>query len=827
MYKELTIKNIKIFKNSQKLKVAPITLLYGENSSGKTTLLKTFDIIHNIFFESFVKRGKNVGQKDNPFYRNETIQNISAKKIHFYTNQLNKKPIKIEIKIDLPFDLSSEQFVSIFTGIQKKKVTVRSASLPMAGGLISMERSEEEKKLLVVPISMAMEIKYYPKEEISRVKNIEIKRDDGKSIIRLSREEKKYKRLDMIWDNDEVGYLPPSFNRTLVRPNRFSSAYNRGRPVAEKDYFVDDALYADYKIEIKNNFVWKDCYQDYEKIFSNNKETSEKLIKFNTYIEIINKFKELQLNSYTKKKSVKTEYKYFSYFVAKFIFSENENNINQIETKKKEYLKKIYVKSWSEKIKKLYEKDHKDYLNLSFEEIDKSKTLYQIDREINSRNKMSYNQMRDYLFLRTLSKATNTNHYILKSFLGSKKPVSFSKFAKFAKMDIEGLFKIRFYKRQDLDIKHELIRENGKESTSTFDLLQIISQYIFGGLDKIFNETPTVFGAGFSLPLFKDTLMNPGLLKKVLKEIRETVNNYVICHPSKTNVPWNVPNKTDFPENFLDKTLHEIVKKEKKSANIIIRDELNRRKNEIEHFIDPRLIRSDGANFHTALISERGKNHTINKKFKNKLNKILKEVLNLELVVVSPEFLEKIFKDPEQLAAFKIAHRRGYAYPTTSTLSPLGSRRSSRTKFIMLRDLKFKKYFHIHGEEVGKGPTNILPFLAQLLSEKPNLVYIIQELENNWHPKYQAKIIDLIAKTMLTSKNKNFILETHSELFILQIKKLVQRGVLKPLDVSINFISRTKSGNSKITNIPLNDIGGFEKEWPGGFFTERMDVLTS
>ena len=107
MYKELNIQNIKIFKNEEKLKIAPITLLYGENSSGKTTLLKTFDIIHNIFFESYVKRGKNVGQKDNPFYRNENIQNISARKIHFYTNQLNKKPIKIGIKIDLPFDLSS------------------------------------------------------------------------------------------------------------------------------------------------------------------------------------------------------------------------------------------------------------------------------------------------------------------------------------------------------------------------------------------------------------------------------------------------------------------------------------------------------------------------------------------------------------------------------------------------------------------------------------------------------------------------------------------------------------------------------------------------
>jgi len=38
MYKELTIENIKTFEKEQKLKLAPITLIYGENSSGKTTL---------------------------------------------------------------------------------------------------------------------------------------------------------------------------------------------------------------------------------------------------------------------------------------------------------------------------------------------------------------------------------------------------------------------------------------------------------------------------------------------------------------------------------------------------------------------------------------------------------------------------------------------------------------------------------------------------------------------------------------------------------------------------------------------------------------------
>ena len=150
-----------------------------------------------------------------------------------------------------------------------------------------------------------------------------------------------------------------------------------------------------------------------------------------------------------------------------------------------------------------------------------------------------------------------------------------------------------------------------------------------------------------------------------------------------------------------------------------------------------------------------------------------------------------------------------------------------RNKFIMLQDLNYKKKFLIHGEEVGKGPTNILPFLAQILSNRPNLTYLVQELENNWHPKYQSKIIELIARVIKKSLNKSFILETHSEIFVLQVQKLVQKGILKPSEVSINYISRNNKGNSEVHNIPINIQGGFEKKWPGGFFTERMEVITS
>ena len=204
---------------------------------------------------------------------------------------------------------------------------------------------------------------------------------------------------------------------------------------------------------------------------------------------------------------------------------------------------------------------------------------------------------------------------------------------------------------------------------------------------------------------------------------------------------------------------------------------------------DASRINSNGSNFDTIISN--------NKTLRKELNDVLKKVLNLELVVVTPKFLKKILKDKELYKAFRESQRRGMMYPT-------GRGMYSKKKFIMLKDLRFKKPFFIHGEEVGKGPTNIIPFLAQILSKRPNLTYLVQELENNWHPKYQSKIIELISEIIKKSDNKNFILETHSELFVLQVKKLVEKGILKPEEVSINYISRNQNGESEIYNIPLN-----------------------
>ena len=817
MYKELTIKNIKIFKEEQKLKIAPITLLYGENSSGKTTLLKTFDIIHNIFSEQDVKRGKNVGQKDSPFYRNENIQNISPKKIHYYSNQINKKPQNISIVLDTVID--DENLKHIF------RDTLTSSKVA--------SQTEQIFSAFQAPIKVKLTIKYFPKKKISKVDLIKIETIDGKTLMSFSRINKNYPKINESFNSGKVGYIAPRFDKILSRPNRYSSAYHRGRPIAEEDYFVDDALYADYKFKIEANSIWEKEYSVYEEIFKNDKLVNGRHEKIKILLKTLNDFRDLELNSNTYVK-----FRTFAYFLSKQLLTSKEKNINKFKRRFDEYLEKTkknkklskvsYAnKLWYEKVLKLQIRDAKKYTKLNpFLPINFVRTLKQ------------RNFAQEYLFSSTISRSGHTNLKLIERLINKKD--SKKQFIRSGKLDSQ-LFDMRFSKRSSF-VNPELVRE-GYASDTSLDIVRSLSEYINGDLEGTFSRK-NKFGFDF---VQAKSFNASQLINNLMIKIRHIVSNFIICHPSKTNVDWHVANERDLPTNVrksLDAMEAELKKKNilrggpyivdaalagvkaviknASNKNISKQDEMIRQRNleRSKKSIKAENIVADGRNFHNAIIND--------DKFRSKLNKTLKELLNLELLIVTPKFLKELLQDPSRYQRFRNAQRSGAMYPT-------GMGRYNRTKFIMLRDLKFKKSFHIHGEEIGKGPTNILPFLAQILSDKPGLTYIIQELENNWHPKYQSKIIELIAKNMKKSQeqgeqgygNKNFILETHSELFVLQIKKLIEQGILKPEDVSINFIERTKDGNSKVHNIPLNPQGSFTKEWPGGFFTERTEVLTS
>lgn len=118
--------------------------------------------------------------------------------------------------------------------------------------------------------------------------------------------------------------------------------------------------------------------------------------------------------------------------------------------------------------------------------------------------------------------------------------------------------------------------------------------------------------------------------------------------------------------------------------------------------------------------------------------------------------------------------------------------------------------------DVGYGASQVLPVAAGCLNYSTGPLFVEQP-EIHLHPRAQAKIADLLAKT---STSRQVIVETHSEHMINRARILVAEGKLPHHHVAINYVFRDKRG-SHVKFIPLQVDGEFGADWPNGFFDER------
>tara|TARA_B100000029_G_scaffold254656_1_gene251463 strand:+ start:871 stop:3672 length:2802 start_codon:yes stop_codon:yes gene_type:complete len=933
MYKQLKLKNIKTFEKEQELKIAPLTLLYGENSSGKTTVLKTLDIIQNIFFKRNISMTRILsGDKfKNPL--SEDTKNISSRKIHFFSSKLNKKPIHIELTLNLPYkninpdhplysnNINEDYFyleksVEPLRGKPKKTLSRRTIGKStyitdeMSNGSIRKmritdtgERVGNQKKYSVsilsgskilksrfkfkmVPTKFFMELKYYPEIKSSKIKKIGIKDFNNKELINFERINTKYK---FILDENKYGFF-----------NKYQKE-NLKRSVKDlPDFFTSDCGYADYKISVKNNDIFLRNYKKYEKIFDLNEKIFERWKRTVLIFQTLNKFKFCRMGQ--KLDDLDINWKDFSVFVCAYVLGNNNTEFNII----KRNMDKLFLykdKKVTDNISALafpsefnmdwFEKILNQQTGMEIFEVDGGTSFGWEGAEpnhkyfVNSLKKTQSNIRKYSNSILAIAEQIGNNKYanylIIERLLNHKSSLRI--FSSFFKMSYNE-YLIRFKRKPIItgmggysDVSHSLISRNGFQATTNFEIFLQFINYINGDIPNLFkkydSEGREIKFFDFSLNPFKRSSPHY-ILNNCMREIRRTVDGFIRCHPNKTENSYDVPMEEDFKLDEVQKAIGPIydqkyltaqmIKKRLKKLGINYKEifvdnheaegidkvkkiyknveilkeyyikEINfkadffiidRKKNkktvveirtkkikQLKDFLSQaESIEPNGENFDDVI--------TNNTKLRSQLNKILKPLLNLKIIVATPEWLKNMSPDTyERLSA-------GWDRGSFRNLWSVRKKWPKKTKFLMLQDLNFKKNFKVHGREVGKGPSNILPFLAQILSAKPNLTFLIQELENNWHPKYQSRIIKAIVEVMKSSINKKFILETHSELFILQLQKLVQKGILNKNDVSINYISREKNGNSEIINIPLNDQGGFEKPWPGGFFNERMEVLTS
>jgi predicted ATPase len=128
-------------------------------------------------------------------------------------------------------------------------------------------------------------------------------------------------------------------------------------------------------------------------------------------------------------------------------------------------------------------------------------------------------------------------------------------------------------------------------------------------------------------------------------------------------------------------------------------------------------------------------------------------------------------------------------------------------------------------ENVGFGITYCLPIITALLASKPGELIIIENPESHIHPRGQAELGKLIAKTAMN--NVQIIIETHSDHILNGIRVAVKEGNIDKDKVAIFYYDKVVEASeqySKITDIQVNKNGELS-EYPKNMLDEWSNQL--
>ena len=130
----------------------------------------------------------------------------------------------------------------------------------------------------------------------------------------------------------------------------------------------------------------------------------------------------------------------------------------------------------------------------------------------------------------------------------------------------------------------------------------------------------------------------------------------------------------------------------------------------------------------------------------------------------------------------------------------------------------------INIKQTGQGIHQVLPLVVRSYMDvdEPTLI-IVEEPETHLHPAAHAVLASRFAESFLEDNNKYYLIETHSQNFILRLRRLVAEGELGKDQVAIYYVDFDEENNeSNISEIKIDEGGGVDW-WPSGIFSETSD----
>ena len=123
--------------------------------------------------------------------------------------------------------------------------------------------------------------------------------------------------------------------------------------------------------------------------------------------------------------------------------------------------------------------------------------------------------------------------------------------------------------------------------------------------------------------------------------------------------------------------------------------------------------------------------------------------------------------------------------------------------------------------DLGFGVSQVMPLvIASKIPDKDLIV--VQQPETHLHPKMQADLGDLLIDSIDT---KRWLIETHSEVLMLRILRRIREKEFSASGLKIYFVDQ-QDGVSRIIDMKFTDSGDLLTRWPKGFFAqESMEIF--
>lgn len=126
-------------------------------------------------------------------------------------------------------------------------------------------------------------------------------------------------------------------------------------------------------------------------------------------------------------------------------------------------------------------------------------------------------------------------------------------------------------------------------------------------------------------------------------------------------------------------------------------------------------------------------------------------------------------------------------------------------------------------QDCGTGIRQSLPIVIRACKkcEEPTLI-VFEEPETHLNPGAHANLSQLIAESIDEDPNKRYLIETHSQTFILRLRRMLAEKKLRKDDVALYYVEYNLEEESSVVNqIEINEDGTISK-WPKGMFEEVL-----